>query len=100
MTTRLKQRSLVWSLVVCVVLMNALMAAPSVAHVEHHSKHTAAGHTGLCAWLCAASQAEQAAYVSFSGTFHFVSLVKLPPARNTTQSLYLYSFQRGPPTVL
>jgi hypothetical protein len=80
--------------------MNALMAAPSVAHIEHHSKHTAGGHTGFCAWFCAASQAEQAAHVSLSGTFHFVSLFKLPPARIKTQSLYFFSFQRGPPTVL
>jgi hypothetical protein len=92
-----KQRVLVWSLLACVVLMNALMAAPSVAHIEHHAKHTAAGHTGLCEWLCAASQAEYAAHISLHGTFQFVSLLKFLPAQDKTHSLYFCSFQRGPP---
>jgi hypothetical protein len=77
--------------------MNALMAAPSVTHIEHHAKHTAAGHTGFCAWFCAASQAEETAYVSVQGCYQIDSALKFPTVQSSNEALAFYSFQRGPP---
>ena len=49
MMVRLKQSWLVWSLLLCLVLVNGLLAVPAVAHADHHAKHQAGTHsTGLC----------------------------------------------------
>ncbi|MBH0200203.1 MAG: hypothetical protein HP497_12415 [Nitrospira sp.] len=67
MLVRLKYPGAVWALVLCLVLVNAAMAAPSVAHAEHHGAHKAGTHaTGICAWLCAAGQAVESSPVEFT----------------------------------
>jgi hypothetical protein len=54
----LTRSGLVWSLLLCLVLVNGFTTVPGVAHIAHHTAHKAGTHaTGLCAWLCAAGQA-------------------------------------------
>ena len=49
-----KRPTLIWGLLLVIVMVNGLMAAPSVGHAEHHADHQTGTHsTGLCAWLCA-----------------------------------------------
>lgn len=53
----MRRSAVIWALLCCVVLVNGLMAAPSVSHAGHHEDHQATTHsTEMCAWFCAAAQ--------------------------------------------
>src|SRR5689334_7263372 len=98
MVVRLKYPGAVWVLVLCLVLVNGFMAAPSVAHAEHHGAHKAGTHTtGMCAWLCAAGQGVESSSVDFDSTLQLVGLV----GNVSTDPLFLLFspdlFTRGPP---
>lgn len=97
----LKRSGLVWSLLLCLVLVNGFMAAPSVAHAGHHAKHQAETHsTGLCAWLCAAGQGIDTSSGSLESRFRPVDLVVFVLV---DQHAFLFCpsiFLRGPPAIL
>ena len=96
-----KRSGLVWSLLLCLVLMNGLMAAPSVAHAMHHGKHQAGTHsTGLCAWLCAAGQGIESASVDLESTLRLLDWVVYVHADQYKKSLPSVVFLRGPPAPL
>ena len=101
MLARLKQSRFVWLLLVCLVLVNGAMAAPSVGHAEHHADHKAGTHsTGLCAWLCAAGQDVESTSVSLEST---LQLVEQPVDVHNDPIPALVSFHyffRGPPLLL
>lgn len=96
-----KRSGLVWSLLLCLVLANGLMAAPSVAHAAKHGSHQAGTHsTGLCAWLCAAGQGIETSSVSLESTLRLVDRVA---GVRIDQYDILFSslvFLRGPPSIL
>ncbi|MBS0150070.1 MAG: hypothetical protein JSR31_03955 [Nitrospira sp.] len=101
MLARLKQSWFVWLLLVCLVLVNAFMAAPSVSHAQHHADHQAGTHsTGICAWLCAAGQGVESTSVSLESTLQlFEQVVIAPNVPIRIQVSFHYLF-RGPPLPL
>jgi len=95
---RLKRSGLVWALLFCLVLVNGLMAAPSVAHAVHHASHQAGTHgTSLCAWLCAAGQGIETSSVSLESTFRFLDLVASPDVDQIQKRFFSTVLLRGPP---
>ncbi len=100
MLVRLKSFWSVWALVLCLVLVNGSMAAPSVAHAEHHGAHKAGTHaTGICAWFCAAGQDIESSPVDLTSV---VQVVGLSGADRANPILLLFSpdrFPRGPPVL-
>ena len=98
---RLKQSGFVWSLLLCLVLVNGLLAVPAVAHTDHHAKHEAGTHsTGLCAWECAAGQSIDSPSVYLEST--------LQPCGRATSAVVCKVYQlsplcpllRGPPILI
>ncbi|MEC4891037.1 MAG: hypothetical protein RI101_13365 [Nitrospira sp.] len=100
MFVRLKQSWLVWLLLLGLVLVNGLLAAPAVAHAGHHAKHDAGTHsTGLCAWQCAAGQtAEDAAPLSML-VVAVTAPAFLPEIHISCKPFVVRTASRGPPSV-
>ncbi len=97
----LKRSGLAWSLLLCLVLANGLMAAPSVAHAGHHAQHHANTHsTGLCAWLCAAGQGIETSSVFLESSLRLVGCVKDVCADQYERLVSSLIFPRGPPSIL
>ncbi len=98
MLAKLKQSGFVWSLLVCLVLVNGLMAAPSVGHAQHHADHQAGTHsTGICAWLCAAGQDVESTSVSLESTLQLVERAVVVHINPIHILVSFHSFFRGPP---
>lgn len=94
----LRRQWLVWALLACLVLVNGLMAAPSVVHAGHHEKHTAGSHTtGLCAWLCAAGQGIETSSSALEATFRVIDEVFYFCIDHPLRPLSAPIFLRGPP---
>ncbi len=94
----LKRSALVWPLLLCLVLVNGFMAAPSVAHAAHHANHQAGTHTtGLCAWLCAAGQGIETAPVNLESKLQLFDLVVCRDVSQAQRQLSSLPFFRGPP---
>ena len=101
MLVRLKNPVSVWALACCLVLVNASMAAPSVAHAEHHGHHQAGTHaTGICAWFCAAGQEVESSSVDFESSLQLIGLTESPSAHPILQLFSSNRFSRGPPVLL
>ena len=101
MMVKLKQSWLVWSLLLCLVLVNGLLAVPAVAHADHHAKHDAGTHsTGLCAWQCAAGQSIDTAAVVFNSSLQFVELADTRQVDRVVTAQPVSRFLRGPPALL
>jgi hypothetical protein len=102
MPTIFTRSGFVWALVLCLVLTNGLMAAPSVAHAEHHGTHHDAGThaSGICAWLCAAGQEVGSASVSLQSTLRLVERTVLFHINPIHILVSFHSFFRGPPHFL
>lgn len=98
MLTRLKKPVAVWALLLCLVLVNGSIAAPSVAHAEHHGAHKADTHaTGICAWFCAAGQEAESSSVAIESTLQLIGPTE---SLSVNPILLLFStprFARGPP---
>jgi hypothetical protein len=95
----MKRSAFIWSLLLCLILVNGLMAAPSVTHAAHHGHHQAGTHsTGLCAWLCTAGQAIETLSVSFEPTFRLVDQIVVCGSIQSEQQFCSLIFLRGPPT--
>ncbi|MDK2742739.1 MAG: hypothetical protein H8K03_08610 [Nitrospira sp.] len=100
MTVTVKQPVLVWALLLVIVLMNGLMAAPSVSHAEHHAGHQAATHsTGICAWLCAGGVGIESSVVQFTSGLQLLEWVSIPPFNAVLSVISLSYFFRGPPSL-
>lgn len=98
MLVRLKQSWVVWSLLLFLVLVNGLLAAPAVAHADHHAKHQAGTHaTGLCAWECAAGQSIDTATGVFTSSLQFIELVDPQQVDRIAAACSVSRFFRGPP---
>lgn len=98
MVIRLKTPLAVWGLALCLVFVNGSMAAPSVAHAEHHRHHQAGTHaTGICAWFCAAGQEVESSSVDFESTLQLIGLTESPSANPVLQHFSINRFARGPP---
>lgn len=101
MMVRVKQPGLVWSLLLCLVLVNGFVAAPAVAHADHHAKHQAGTHsTGLCAWQCAAGQSIDTAAVVLSSSLQFVDMVEAHQIDRVPTASPVLRLFRGPPAFL
>jgi hypothetical protein len=96
---RLKQSGFVWSLLLCLVLVNGFLAVPAVAHADHHAKHEAGAHsTGLCAWQCIAGQSIDATTVLLVSTPQSIETAE-PYRTDCVQSIFsVRLFSRGPPS--
>ncbi len=91
---------LVWASLLCLVLVNGSMAAPSVAHAEHHGHHQAGTHTtSICAWLCAAGQEVESSSVEFESSLQLIGLTESPSANPILQLFSTNRFARGPPII-
>lgn len=97
-----KRPRLVWALLVCLVLTNGFMAAPSVAHAEHHGTHHDAGThaSGICAWLCAAGQDIDTSSVEPTSNLQLVEYALVAGFDKVQDSIALSTFPRGPPLPL
>ena len=96
---RFKQSGFVWSLLLCLVLVNGLLAAPAVAHADHHAKHQAGTHsTGLCAWQCVAGQSIDTAAVSLTSSLKCIYMVESSQIDPVRAVLPASLFSRGPPS--
>lgn len=101
MLARLKQSWFVWLLLVCLVLVNGAMAAPSVGHAQHHADHQAGTHsTGICAWLCAAGQDVESTSVSLESSLKPIEQTVAVPINSIHIFVSFHSFFRGPPLLL
>lgn len=98
MLARLKQSWFVWLLLVCLVLVNGSMIAPSVGHAQHHADHHAGTHSsGICAWFCAAGQDVESTSVSLQSTLQLVEQTVAVPINPIRIVVSFHSFFRGPP---
>jgi hypothetical protein len=98
MMGRLKQSGFVWSLLLCLVLVNGFLAVPAVAHADHHAKHEAGTHsTGLCAWQCIAGQTAEAASPANLLLVAVSSPAFHPEYCALRKPFIVFSASRGPP---
>ena len=98
MATLAKRAGLVWSLVLCLVLVNGLMAAPSVAHAVKHGSHHGETHgTGLCAWFCTAGQAVETSSISLDSTLRLADGIVFHRVDQHERPFTSVTFLRGPP---
>lgn len=101
MLLRLKHSWLVWSLLLCLVLINGFMAAPSVDHAQHHADHKAGTHsTGICAWQCAGGVGIESAAVPVTSELQLVECVTLTSSDTVLSVCALSQFLRGPPPIV
>ncbi|MBX3349357.1 MAG: hypothetical protein KF747_11490 [Nitrospira sp.] len=101
MLARLKQSWFVWLLLVCLMLVNAAMAAPGVGHAQHHAEHQAGTHsTGICAWLCAAGQDVESTSVLLNSTLQLVEQTVVVHSSPIRLPIAVSYFFRGPPPLL
>ncbi|TKB63932.1 MAG: hypothetical protein E8D48_03180 [Nitrospira sp.] len=93
-----KQSAFIWALLLCLVLVNGAMVAPSVSHAEHHADHQAGTHsTGFCAWLCAGGVGIESSgiqFVSYLQLLEPVNGLSFEPVRSVVTLPYFF---RGPP---
>ena len=75
------------------------MAAPSVAHAEHHGTHHDAGThaSGICAWFCAAGQEVEPSPVNLTSVLQLVGLSRNVSADSVVPLFCSDLFARGPP---
>jgi hypothetical protein len=101
MPTIFTRSGFVWALVLCLVLTNGFMAAPSVAHAEHHGTHHDAGThaSGICAWLCAAGQEVEPSSVNLTSVLQLVGLSRNVSADSVVPLFSSDLFARGPPVL-
>ena len=90
----------VWGLVLCLVLTNGFMAAPSVAHAEHHGTHHDAGThaSGICAWFCASGQDIDTSSVEPTSNLQLVKHALVVCFDEVQDPIALSTFPRGPPS--
>lgn len=101
MTMTAKRPALVWGLLLVIVLMNGLMAAPSVGHAEHHADHQAGTHsTGICAWLCAGAVGIESSTVQLNSALQLLEWISIPSFDVVLGVVSLPYFFRGPPSLL
>jgi hypothetical protein len=88
----------VWSLLVCLLFVNAFMAAPSVGHAAHHANHEAGTHSsGLCAWLCAAGEGVETSSANVQPEFQLVDYAEYRRSDQCERPASSLIFLRGPP---
>lgn len=101
MLINLKRFGLAWTLLLCLVLVNGFMAAPSVSHAQHHADHQAGTHSsGICAWLCAAGVGIESSVVQLTSVIQLLEWVSLPSFDVVFSVVSLPHFFRGPPNHL
>lgn len=99
--TTLRRPTFVWALLLCIVLVNGAMAAPSVSHAEHHADHKASTHsTGFCAWFCAAGDNVESSVVQFTSSLQLLDSLGRIRSHASPSTLSLTYFLRGPPGLL
>jgi hypothetical protein len=80
--------------------MNGFMAAPSVAHAEHHGAHKAGTHaTGMCAWFCVAGQEVESSSAHLISRFQLVGWSESVSANPVLLLFSTSIFSRGPPVL-
>lgn len=100
MVAKLTHSGFVWSLLLCLVLVNGAMAAPSVGHAQHHPSHQAGTHsTGICAWLCAAGEGVESSAVFLHSALLLVAGVVVLPVDTILDPGAFSVFLRGPPAL-
>jgi len=100
MLVRLKSPLAVWALALCLVLVNGSMAAPSVAHAEHHGAHKTGTHaTGICAWFCAAGQEVESSSVEVASVLELIGPSWIGAVHPILPTFSPARFSRGPPVL-
>ena len=96
-----KRLRLVWALLVCLVLTNGFMAAPSVVHAGHHGTHHDAGThaSGICAWFCTSGQGVEASSVNLTSVLQLVGSSEDVSADSIVLLFSSDLFARGPPVL-
>lgn len=97
----MKRSAFIWALLLCIVLVNGLMVAPSVGHAQHHAKHQAGTHsTGICAWLCAAGQAIESSSIHLRSALQLIERTIIAPIDVVFGAVFYDHSLRGPPVFL
>ena len=98
MTVHAKRPAVVWAVLLCILLVNSLMAVPSVGHAQHHANHQGTTHsTGICAWLCAAGQGIESSSVVATFTLQLIERVVVSHMDAILTPATFSHFLRGPP---
>lgn len=96
-----KRSAFVWALLLCLVLVNGFMAAPSVGHAGHHADHQAGTHsTGICAWMCAAGEGIESAAAPLNTPLQPIEGLVAVQIKPTLTPVSSRNFSRGPPISL
>jgi hypothetical protein len=96
-----KRSAFIWALLLCIVLVNGLMAAPTVGHAQHHADHAAGTHsTGICAWLCAGGVGIESSVVQVASGLQLLEWIAIPFYGVDLAVVSLPYFFRGPPISL
>lgn len=97
----MKRSVFVWALLFCIILVNGVMAAPSVGHAEHHAHHQAGTHSsGICAWLCAGGVGIESSVVQLTSGLQLLEWVSIPSFDIVISVIAFPCFLRGPPSLL
>lgn len=101
MSVTVRRLTLVWGLLLCLVLVNGFMAAPSVRHAGHHTDHQAGTHsTGICAWMCAAGEDVEPSVSPFASSLQLIERARILSFKPVLSAAALLHFFRGPPGFL
>jgi len=101
MRVTIRRPKLVWGLLLCLVLVNGFMAAPSVGHAGHHADHQAGTHsTGICAWMCVAGEDIEPSVVPFTSSLQLIERASILSFKPVLSAAALFHFFRGPPGFL
>ncbi len=89
---------LVWGMLLVIVMMSGVMAAPTVGHAQHHADHAAGTHsTGICAWLCAGGVGIESSVVQLTSDLQLLEWITIPSHDVVFSVVSLPYFFRGPP---
>lgn len=101
MWVNVKRPTLIWGLLLVIVMVSGLMAAPSVGHAQHHGDHQPGTHsTGICAWLCAGGVGIELSAVQVASGHQPLAWVNMPSFDVVLSVISLSFFFRGPPHLL
>ncbi|NOU11662.1 MAG: hypothetical protein HOO98_16825 [Nitrospira sp.] len=96
-----RRPAIVWGLLLIIVMMSGLTAAPTVGHAQHHADHATGTHsTGICAWLCAGGVGVESSVVHLVSGLQLFEWIAIPSFDLVLHEITLPYFFRGPPRLL
>lgn len=79
------------------LVLNSVMAAPSVAHSIEHAHHSNTHSMALCAWICGTGQGVESVYLDLDAPNGYWRINEVFPIEKYDLPTVLETFLRGPP---